>query len=326
MAQSRFEQAEAEYWHLRGQLTAGRISQQQFEAALEQLVFQDAHGRSWMLGVDSGKWYMHNGQAWIESLPQTAGDRAATSSPVPLPPTGTHRSRSLLLPAAGCICSLCIISILGVVGAFATGLVRIAPVNMARATLPSGAGHFSLSSTSGFQTPTLALQSFPVPTSTFAAVPNPIVARTETFTPIRTATIEPTKSLVTVPATATPVVAPDVYVTSLRLEPSAPSRREDVAFYPTFLNATNAEQSRRWLAYIYRPDSYRHAFGETPKSTTLFPVGATEQKAAGVWRLTGGGECENFVVRVAWINEDNQPVAFARQDGQVYELPFTVCP
>lgn len=99
-----------------------------------------------------------------------------------------------------------------------------------------------------------------------------------------------------------------------------------MGFYPTFLNTTGSEQCYRWLVYIYRTDNLRHSFGETPKSTVPFPIGAVEQRANGTWKLTGGGECENLIARVAWINQDNQPIPFTKSDGQVYELPFTVCP
>lgn len=69
MAQDQFEKTEAEYFCLKGQVASGRISPPQFEAACRQLVFQDAQGRSWMLGVDSGRWYMHDGRAWVKGEP-----------------------------------------------------------------------------------------------------------------------------------------------------------------------------------------------------------------------------------------------------------------
>jgi hypothetical protein len=136
-------------------------------------------------------------------------------------------------------------------------------------------------------------------------------------TPLPTATSTPTP---------TSTVAPGIYVTSLRLEPPLPKRREDVAFYPMFLNTTGSEQRYRWMVYIYLADDLRHSFGETPKSTAPFPVGAVEQRANGTWKITGGGGGENFIARVAWINQDNQSIPFTKTDGQVYELPFTVSP
>ena len=112
----------------------------------------------------------------------------------------------------------------------------------------------------------------------------------------------------------------------MRLEPAEPHRREDVGFYPTFLNATGAEQRYRWAVYIFRPDNMRHSFGETPKFLPTIPIGTGEQKALGTWKLTGGGECENFLARVEWTTDDNQRIPFPRPDGSVFELPFSICP
>jgi Cohesin domain len=64
-----FKKAEDEYFRLKGRLSAGRMTQEQFEAALKDLMVQDAQGRYWMLGVDSGKWFVHNGQTWVEGQP-----------------------------------------------------------------------------------------------------------------------------------------------------------------------------------------------------------------------------------------------------------------
>jgi hypothetical protein len=39
-------------------------------------------GRYWMLGADSGKWYVHDGQTWVEAAPPAAsqsGVRGAES-------------------------------------------------------------------------------------------------------------------------------------------------------------------------------------------------------------------------------------------------------
>lgn len=51
MAQDQFRQIEEEFFRLKGQLSAGRLTQQQFDAALKQLMIQDAQGRYWMIGV-----------------------------------------------------------------------------------------------------------------------------------------------------------------------------------------------------------------------------------------------------------------------------------
>ncbi len=66
---NRFTKAEDQYFALRGKLNAGRITRQQFEAALKDLMFPDEQGRYWMLGTDTGKWYVHDGQTWVQADP-----------------------------------------------------------------------------------------------------------------------------------------------------------------------------------------------------------------------------------------------------------------
>lgn len=64
-----YKKAEDEYFRLKGRLSAGRLTEEQFRAAVKDLMQQDAQGRYWMLGVDTGKWYFHDGQTWIEGQP-----------------------------------------------------------------------------------------------------------------------------------------------------------------------------------------------------------------------------------------------------------------
>jgi WD40 repeat protein len=75
-----FQQAEDEYFRRRGQLAAGRITAEQFNASLKGLMVEH-EGSYWMLGAKSGKWYMHDGQDWLEADPPTASPTAAASSP-----------------------------------------------------------------------------------------------------------------------------------------------------------------------------------------------------------------------------------------------------
>ena len=81
MADERFQKVQEQYAALRAQLDAGRITHEQFEAALRPLMFQDAQGHYWMIGVESGKWHMFDGQTWTQIDPP-----AAEPAPVPAPP------------------------------------------------------------------------------------------------------------------------------------------------------------------------------------------------------------------------------------------------
>jgi len=63
-----FQKVEDEYFRLKGQLAAGRITSEQFNTALNDLMIEH-EGRWWMIGADSGKWYVHDGKNWLESVP-----------------------------------------------------------------------------------------------------------------------------------------------------------------------------------------------------------------------------------------------------------------
>ncbi len=313
MSQDQFEKTEAEYFRLRGQLAAKRISQGQFEAALRQLVFQDAQGRSWMLGVDSGKWYVHDGKRWVEAQPPMSGSDASVPHAAFTATNQLPRARKFPWRVVGFCFFILLVCILGLIGSLALGLLRINVAPSPRTIPQPGIVYVFPSPTFGFlisATSTLPVVLVQMPTATTSATL--MATATATDTPI--------------PLIPSPTISPGVYVTSLRLEPPSPKRREDVGFYPTFLNTTSSEQGYRWLVYIYRSDNMKHSFGETPKSTPPFPIGAVELRASGTWKLTGGGDCENFIARVAWINQDNQPIPFTKPDGQVYELAFAVCP
>lgn len=79
MAADTFQRVEDEYFRLRGQLNVGRITRAEFEEKLGALMIQDERGRYWMLGTESGKWFVHDGAQWVEANP-----RASTSSAPPL--------------------------------------------------------------------------------------------------------------------------------------------------------------------------------------------------------------------------------------------------
>ncbi|MDE3092139.1 MAG: hypothetical protein KGJ80_22420, partial [Chloroflexota bacterium] len=61
-----FKRAEDAYFRLKGQLATRRITREQFNATLKQLMVRDAQGRWWMLGAESGKWSVYDGKFWIE--------------------------------------------------------------------------------------------------------------------------------------------------------------------------------------------------------------------------------------------------------------------
>lgn len=82
----RFRQVEGEYLKLREQLAANRISRQQFEAALQALVFPDARGRHWIIGFDTGHWNVYDGQRWVQADPYAGAASPTAAAPPGSPP------------------------------------------------------------------------------------------------------------------------------------------------------------------------------------------------------------------------------------------------
>ncbi len=82
-ATDRFRRVEDEYFRLTGQLAVGRMTREQFEAALKNLMIQDAQGRYWMIGAQGGKWFVHDGQRWVEAEPPRSS--APPASPLSEP-------------------------------------------------------------------------------------------------------------------------------------------------------------------------------------------------------------------------------------------------
>ena len=64
-----FAGAQKEYERLRGELTAGRMSAQQFEAVVRQVRVKDAQGRTWMLASNTGEWLVYDGRTWVPGKP-----------------------------------------------------------------------------------------------------------------------------------------------------------------------------------------------------------------------------------------------------------------
>lgn len=87
-------QMQARFFELKGKLAVGQISEQDFKHELEKLRFQDSHGRWWMIGAQSGRWYYYDGARWLLGDPPDPGapglqagaaisDQAASSQATP---------------------------------------------------------------------------------------------------------------------------------------------------------------------------------------------------------------------------------------------------
>jgi hypothetical protein len=88
MKDPRFREAELEYLRIKQALASGHLTTEQAERALAALMVQH-DGRYWMLGANSARWYVWDGQRWCETeAPETrqaAGPGAAAFPPAAAP-------------------------------------------------------------------------------------------------------------------------------------------------------------------------------------------------------------------------------------------------
>jgi len=80
-----FQQAQARFNHLRGQLRDGTISRAEFVQAVGQIMVYDAQGRYWTLDPRTGHWLYFDGQTWVE-----APGQAQLPTAQAMAPTGTR--------------------------------------------------------------------------------------------------------------------------------------------------------------------------------------------------------------------------------------------
>jgi hypothetical protein len=84
-----FAELEQRFQQLRQQWMSGQIDQATFAAQVQALQLQDAQGRYWTIGVQTGQWYYFDGNNWLPGTPPAsarAGETIAARSPLPPPP------------------------------------------------------------------------------------------------------------------------------------------------------------------------------------------------------------------------------------------------
>ncbi len=64
-----FREADRRYAELKRQHEAGKISGEEFDAQLKQMMVQDDEGRWWAKSRKTGEWHYHNGSAWVRDIP-----------------------------------------------------------------------------------------------------------------------------------------------------------------------------------------------------------------------------------------------------------------
>lgn len=78
-----FQDAEKTYKDLKAQHESGKLSDSTFEAEVGKLRLQDAQGRWWQIGVQTGEWYMHDGQKWNKAKPPVTSPTPSEAAPSP---------------------------------------------------------------------------------------------------------------------------------------------------------------------------------------------------------------------------------------------------
>jgi len=296
---------------------------------------EDAQGKFWMLGADSGKWYVHDGQTWVEAEPPELNQSKPKGMPPPTvqPPSKpaskpSGKLRMLIGTAIGGLFTL----LVGLAVMWGQGALRSALLG--NAATPTRSFAF-VTATPSIALPTPFVPATLSPSMTPVIIvsiqPSPIPSRSETPLP----TVSLPKPSETAPITftptplpATPTIAlpPGLYVTNFRIDPAEPRRGQAIVFYPTFLNTATGEQNPRWLVYIYRRDNLKSSFGETAVLGTTIPIGSSEQKSAANWKVSGLTNCEDYIARVAWQDANKRSTPFYKPDGSIFEFGFRVCP
>ncbi len=79
---------ESRFFELKGKLAVGLLAEDEFKREMEKLRFQDAQGRWWMIGAQSGRWYYYDGARWLLGQPPEipASAESSASGPAPEPP------------------------------------------------------------------------------------------------------------------------------------------------------------------------------------------------------------------------------------------------
>ena len=127
--------------------------------------------------------------------------------------------------------------------------------------------------------------------------------------------------------TSTPAAPPGVYALSIRVDPPAPRRNQDVTFHVTFLNTMGAPQGYQWRVRIFEPDK-RNSFGDTAPVRNDFQIGTHELASASNWGVRGPTGCRTFIARVFWIDQTSKiETEFLKPDGGPPSAVFPLeCP
>lgn len=338
-----FQDAEKAYRELKQQHAAGELTDEDFEAKVTKLECQDAQGHWWLLGVETGDWYMHDGEKWNKAQPPPAP--VAPAAPPPPADSGLaveggaaqKDTRGSVLPArrkrvalAGRGNGLPTPMLIGIIAAVAVV-----------ALLCLVGGYFVISSVLGGNatarattTPTLSLALLPspaIPTLTLVPIDTPLPPPTIEVTPTRAAA-KPTATKKPAPAgptaTAAVNVPPGVYVTNIETIPAIANIGDTIGFKVSFLNTTGSVQTYNWFVKVYQCpvqcQDFKHSHGETLLMNSNVATGTSALSTSPTINLKAGISCDLIAIAnyVDPVNQLPTPFQATKDNGQ---FSFTPC-
>ncbi|HZQ06425.1 MAG TPA: hypothetical protein VFD70_07570 [Anaerolineae bacterium] len=350
--ENEFRRAEEQYYRLRGRYSIGRINEDEFDAALRNLVVRDEQGRDWMLGANSGLWYYYDGTDWIQADPTEGVPPIKDVSPL------ASSGRSLPLGLIGLIA----ITLVGL------GIVLVLALNSPDLVV----SNVSLPTATRIVPPTFNVGA-PLPTSTLVAslpfsaatpTPPPIVSEVTpvpvTLTPTLGFYVEPTESSTPVliptvtplaPRTGAPSdttagsenisfdqntdadgaqsfdnLPPGIYVLGLQVLPVPARRHEPVTYNVTFLNTSGAPRSFDWRIVVLNQDKRgrNKDWGQSDVQGITIPPG-THTYSISYTTVTNPGGCITLQAVPGWRREDSARMFFVSPNGNPLIVNFQVC-
>ena len=80
MDYSKFKETENNYIELKSQLDTGSITSEDLKIRLKKMMIRDDDNNYWMIGSNTGKWYIYNGTDWKEKDPYSGADLSKTQN------------------------------------------------------------------------------------------------------------------------------------------------------------------------------------------------------------------------------------------------------
>lgn len=93
---NQFQQVHTEFSQLKAQFDAQTLSEERFKARLQELMITDQQGRWWIIGYETGLWYVHDGQNWVPGQPEAASAQVATQTDAQKKEVAKARSMRLI--------------------------------------------------------------------------------------------------------------------------------------------------------------------------------------------------------------------------------------